>query len=143
MHALIQEIGDTVLEMTDTAHLFVKHYWKNKEDCLFNHVEVREMMLHRKSKKAHRTAPSEWTGNVGYSTRTLGNFGFCFPAPFTKGLEINDSCLVGKKDGELFATVQNLLLEKYPIFVNIFAQAGRMTRNTIPPSRKQIIILTE
>ena len=154
MLALIQEIGDTLLETMDTvvllddvgedsfeirerhgyfnveghSHLFVKHYWKNKKESLLDQVElsVRDMMLSRKSKKARPSAPSEWTGNVGYSTRALGNFGFCSPAPFSKGLGINDSCLVGKKDRELFNTVQNLLLEKYPIFANIFAQAGRI-----------------
>ena len=87
---------------------------------------IREMMNQRKSKKARKSAPSEWTESLGFSSNPLGYKYFNKEAPFSKKKAFCDSNFRCEKKRELFFMICEALQHSHPKFAEIFKVAGRV-----------------
>ena len=115
-------------EVENVNHLFVKDHWKEEIECLFDKTEflVRDMMYTRKSDKARSSAPSAWTGYVGFGSNQKDYKGFCVSAPYTKSLGFSSARLSTSLEKNIFHTVQLILRIHFPTFAIIFERAGRI-----------------
>ena len=76
--------------------------------------------------EARRTAPSEWTRSIGFSTQALGAGGHETKAPFTAGKGISSGGLQDKNDKEMFHLVGKIIGDEFGNFGTLFQQTGRV-----------------
>ena len=87
---------------------------KKRRVCLTCWKKESEMScLKKKTKKARRTAPSEWTRSIGFSTQALGAGGHETKAPFTAGKGISSGGLQDKYDKDMFEIVAKILGDEF------------------------------
>ena len=118
--------GEINVEGVDVC--WVQNWWQEPKESLFDLLEerIRDVMSQKKSKKARRTAPSEWTRSIGFSTQALGAGGHETKAPYTAGKGISSGGLQDKNDMEMFQLVGKIIGEDFGDFGTLFQQTGRV-----------------
>lgn len=109
--------------------LFVKGHWGDSAQWNFVDLEakLRLMMAQYKTQQPRKTAPSEWTRSIGYSSENnQKRKGFETPAPFTTGRGISKKGLRKSDDLAVFNYVGKILQQTYPKFAEVFEKAGRV-----------------
>lgn len=105
---------------------------------LMNSIQhrIREMIAMTKTKKARKSAPSQWTEYLGWSSNPLGYNGFYKEAPFSASLAFSDCNFRVASKKELFFMIAEALEKDYKHFAEIFKVAGRVDlkyNSTISP----------
>ena len=118
--------GEINVEGVDVC--WVQNWWQEEKESLFDLLEerIRDVMSQKKTKKARRTAPSEWTRSIGFSTQALGAGGHETKAPFTAGKGISSGGLQDKYDKDMFEIVAKILGDEFGNFGTLFQQTGRV-----------------
>jgi len=127
MASKLKEVeGEINVEGVDVC--WVENWWQEEKESLFDLLEerIRDVMCKRKTKKARRTAPSEWTRSIGFSTQGLGAGGHETKAPFTAGKGISSTGLKERSDKEMFLLVGKIIGEEFGDFGKLFQQTGRV-----------------
>ena len=107
---------------------WVQNWWKELDESLLDLIEeeVRDVMLKKKSQKPRRSAPSEWTRSIGYSTQKLGASGHEKKAPFSVDKGISSAGLREKDDLKIFQHVERLVALRFKEFGRLFGICGRV-----------------
>ena len=107
---------------------YVKHWWKDFEESLLDYIEdeVRAVMLKKKTQKPRRTATSEWTRSIGFSTQPLGASGHEEKAPFSDEKGICSARLMEHADKKIFWLVGELLCLRFKEYGDLFKKSGRV-----------------
>ena len=107
---------------------YVKHWWKDFEESLLDYIEdeVRAVMLKKKTQKARRTATSEWTRSIGFSTQNWGARGHETRAPFSDEKGISSARLREHADKKIFGLVVEVLCLRFEEFGELFSKSGRI-----------------